>query len=105
MGQPPWRYREELRSSRGVFCLEHTFSELSKQEARVPVSGASTMSGLVDDSLQTDRFVELLSETFGFLAMLLASIGLYGIMVYRVARTDGHHPGRAAGPGGNTVGA
>jgi predicted permease len=45
-----------------------------------------TMLGLVDDSLQTDRFIELLSETFGVLAMLLASIGLYGIMAYTVAR-------------------
>jgi predicted permease len=45
-----------------------------------------TMSGLVDDSLQTDRFIELLSEGFGLLAVLLASIGLYGIMAYTVAR-------------------
>ena len=45
-----------------------------------------TMSGLVDDSLQTDRFIEQLSEGFGLLAMLLASIGLYGIMAYTVAR-------------------
>jgi predicted permease len=45
-----------------------------------------TMSDLVDDSLQTDRFIERLSEGFGLLAMLLASIGLYGIMAYTVAR-------------------
>jgi hypothetical protein len=45
-----------------------------------------TMSGLVSDSLQTDRFIEQLSEGFGLLAMLLASIGLYGIMAYTVAR-------------------
>jgi predicted permease len=45
-----------------------------------------TMSGLVSDSLQTDRFIEQLSEGFGLLATLLASIGLYGIMAYTVAR-------------------
>jgi putative ABC transport system permease protein len=45
-----------------------------------------TMSGLVDDSLQTDRFIEQLSEAFGLLAILLASVGLYGIMAYTVAR-------------------
>ena len=45
-----------------------------------------TMSGLVSDSLQTDRFLQQLSEGFGLLAMLLASIGLYGIMAYTVAR-------------------
>lgn len=45
-----------------------------------------TMSGLVDDTLQTDRFIELLSEAFGGLALLLASVGLYGVMAYTVAR-------------------
>jgi ABC-type antimicrobial peptide transport system permease subunit len=44
------------------------------------------MSGLVDDSLQTDRFIEKLSSAFGVLALVLASIGLYGIMAYTVAR-------------------
>jgi ABC-type antimicrobial peptide transport system permease subunit len=44
------------------------------------------MSRLVDASIQTDRFIEQLSEAFGVLAMLLASIGLYGIMAYTVAR-------------------
>ena len=45
-----------------------------------------TISRLVDDSLQTDRFIELLSETFGMLALVLASVGLYGVMAYTVAR-------------------
>jgi predicted permease len=45
-----------------------------------------TMPGLVDDSLHTDRFIARLAGVFGFLAMLLASIGLYGIMTYTVAR-------------------
>jgi ABC-type antimicrobial peptide transport system permease subunit len=44
------------------------------------------MSGLVDESLQTDRFIERLSGAFGVLALVLASIGLYGIMAYTVAR-------------------
>jgi ABC-type antimicrobial peptide transport system permease subunit len=52
----------------------------------IPEIEIRTMSGLVDDSLQTDRFVEQLSEAFGILAMLLATIGLYGIMAYTVAR-------------------
>jgi ABC-type antimicrobial peptide transport system permease subunit len=40
----------------------------------------------VDETLQTDRFIEQLSSAFGFLAILLASIGLYGVMAYNVAR-------------------
>lgn len=45
-----------------------------------------TMSGLIDDSLQTDRFIEQLASAFSLLALLLAAIGLYGLMAYTVSR-------------------
>jgi predicted permease len=54
--------------------------------AAIPPIEIKTMSRLVDDSLQTDRFIKELSEAFGVLAMLLAAIGLYGVMAYTVAR-------------------
>ena len=44
------------------------------------------MSGLVDDSLQTDRFIKQLASAFSLLALLLAAIGLYGLMAYTVSR-------------------
>ena len=46
----------------------------------------NTMQVLVGDSLHTDQFIAKLAGVFGLLAMLLASIGLYGIMAYTVAR-------------------
>jgi ABC-type antimicrobial peptide transport system permease subunit len=42
--------------------------------------------GLVDDSLRTDHFVASLSGAFGLLAIILASVGLYEIMAFSVAR-------------------
>jgi ABC-type antimicrobial peptide transport system permease subunit len=44
------------------------------------------MNGLVSDTLQTDLFIEELSGFFGLLAVALASVGLYGVMAYTVAR-------------------
>jgi len=52
----------------------------------LPPINIHTMTGLVDDTLQTDRFIQRLSSAFGLLAILLASIGLYGVMAYNVAR-------------------
>ncbi|MGB2901683.1 MAG: ABC transporter permease [Candidatus Acidiferrum sp.] len=63
--------------------LRQTVQETSPS---LPAIEIRTMSGLVNDTLQTDRFIEQLSGAFGALAMLLASIGLYGIMAYTVAR-------------------
>ena len=68
----------------------------------VPAVEINTMSGLVDDSLETDRFVQELSEAFGALAIVLASIGLYGVMAYTVARRTrdiGIHLALGAEPG------
>ena len=45
-----------------------------------------TMSALIDDSVQTDRFIEQLASAFSLLALLLAAVGLYGLMAYTVSR-------------------
>ncbi len=52
----------------------------------LPPIEVRTMSGLVDDSLQTDRFIKQLASAFSLLALLLAAIGLYGLMAYTVSR-------------------
>jgi predicted permease len=45
-----------------------------------------TMDQQVDDTLTQERMIGKLSGFFGVLALLLASIGLYGLMAYSVAR-------------------
>ncbi len=46
----------------------------------------STFSGQVAESLTRERLLATLSGFFGGLALLLASIGLYGVMSYNMAR-------------------
>jgi len=61
-------------------------SAVQEASASLPPIEIHAMGGLVDATLQTDRFIEQLSSVFGLLAILLASIGLYGVMAYNVAR-------------------
>ena len=45
-----------------------------------------TLEAQLDETLLTDRLIALLSAGFGLLATLLASVGLYGVMAFVVAR-------------------
>jgi predicted permease len=64
-------------------ALRRVVREVAPTLPRIKVR---TMSWLVDDSLQTDRFIEQLAGAFSLLALLLAAIGLYGLMAYTVSR-------------------
>jgi len=60
--------------------------ELKQQDASMPVYEMKTLEAQLDETLLTDRLIALLSAGFGMLATLLASIGLYGVMAFVVAR-------------------
>jgi predicted permease len=61
-------------------------SEVKQLDASMPVYELKTLEAQLDETLLTDRLIALLSAGFGFLATLLASIGLYGVMAFVVAR-------------------
>jgi len=50
------------------------------------IADVATLSSQVDQSLLEERLVSLLASFFGMVALLLASIGLYGTMSYSVTR-------------------
>ena len=45
-----------------------------------------TVEGQLDETLMTDHLIAMLSAGFGLLATVLASVGLYGVMAFVVAR-------------------
>ena len=69
---------------------ELTYKELRNQvrklDASMPVYELKTVEAQLDETLLSERLTALLSAGFGFLATLLAVIGLYGIMASVVAR-------------------
>src|SRR5205823_7191056 len=52
----------------------------------VPVAGIASEDDLSDGRIQTERLFAGFYVLFGVLALLLASIGLFGLMSYNVAR-------------------
>lgn len=51
----------------------------------VPVTGVSSMQSRVDEALQEERFNLIVVGAFALLALLTASIGVYGAMAYAVS--------------------
>ena len=58
--------------------------ETAKLDANLPLFSVKSLRAQADESLFIERMVAILSCAFGFLASLLAAIGLYGVMAYIV---------------------
>ena len=53
---------------------------------KIPIFDVTTLEAQVQERLQQDRLIAQLVSFFGALALVLASIGLYGVMAHGVAR-------------------
>ena len=73
-------------SANAVSVAEHVRTALHKAEPDMPVAGIVTMRERVDRSLAQDQTLTVVSIGFGILALVLACVGLYGLMAYAVAR-------------------
>jgi ABC-type antimicrobial peptide transport system permease subunit len=61
-------------------------ARIHEMDPDLPVFAMRTVQEDLNDTLVTERMTANLSAIFGFLATLLAIIGLYGVMAYSVAR-------------------
>ncbi|MGH9373052.1 MAG: ABC transporter permease [Vicinamibacterales bacterium] len=77
-------YVRTTTGSAGAYNLVR--NEVKQLDASMPVYQVKTLAGQLDETLLTDRLIALLSAGFGLLATILASVGLYGVMAFVVAR-------------------
>ncbi len=59
---------------------------IAQTDSRLPAYRVRTLSQQLDDSLLQERLLASLSSVFGFLALVLAAVGLYGLLSYAVNR-------------------
>jgi putative ABC transport system permease protein len=89
--QPPRTYYN-YGSFRGTFQLRTegdpagyaaTIQRLAREmDPQLQVVRLRTMKDVVDDSLAQERFIAQISSAFSLFALLLACVGLYGVMSY-----------------------
>jgi len=58
-------------------------------DSNLPVMDMKTMQARLDESMFAERSIAVLAGAFGFLATVLAAVGLYGVVAYSVARRSG----------------
>ena len=61
-------------------------AKVRELDSTLPIYDVQTTEAQISDLLITERMIASLSTVFGFLATLLATIGLYGVMAYTVAQ-------------------
>src|SRR5262249_55367766 len=66
-----------------IAAIRHEVETLDKN---LPVYNVRTFTELIAQSIYQERLIATLSSFFGLLALLLAALGLYGVLAYAVAR-------------------
>ena len=75
--------RSEGNSAGLLDSLRQISAQMSNQQV---IFGVQTMDSLISDSVATRRFSMILLAVFAVLALLLASVGIYGVVSYVVGQ-------------------
>jgi predicted permease len=76
--------RSKLANQAGM--TSRVLEQFNAVDKGFPVFDIKTMADRIEDSLAGERMVANLSGAFGIVALMLAAVGLYGILAYSVSR-------------------
>jgi predicted permease len=89
--QRPWPSMLSMQvavrvSGDAASAISSARDSLRSVDPDLPVGTVSTLASLIDNSMMQTRFSMLLVAGFGMLAVVLTSIGVYGVVSYSVAQ-------------------
>ena len=77
----------QLRTSSKPTDYAGTIQRMMREiDPQVQIVGLQTMEDVVDQSIMQERFVAQMASAFSIIALVLACIGLYGVMSHAVTR-------------------
>jgi macrolide transport system ATP-binding/permease protein len=87
---PPMQMVYALRTAGDPLALVNTVRQIVRQaDPRVPVSDVKTQMAEIDETINQEITFAKLCTALAVLALVIASVGLYGTMSYKVARRTG----------------
>ena len=75
-----------VRGGNATALLRSIPSVISRLDPNLPIEDLKTLPQQVRENVFLDRMISTLSAAFAFLATLLASVGLYGVLAYTVSQ-------------------
>jgi putative ABC transport system permease protein len=86
--QSPWPRVSVIIKTDGdpKSVIKSVGAAVNSVDPNLPLAGVRTIDEIVSESLAIDRFSVVLFASFGALGLLLAAVGIYGVMAFGVAQ-------------------